>query len=295
MSRTRQAYELVRCTIKDAAADRIVGRSAELAFFALLAVPPLLLVLAGLAGYIGAIFGPEVSDGIRVWVLRSLGGFLAPERMRESVGPVVDEIFSEGRGGILSIGAVVAVWSSSRVIRVLIEVMNIAYGVTSWRASLKRRIVALGLTAGGLLVGAVFLPLLVAGPLLGQAFDDLVGLGGVFGVVWRALYWPAAGVVAVALLATLYHIAPNLKTRWHRGVPGAVLAAAGWLVGAVVLRVYVRYTLSDDTLGPLAAPVVLLLWLYVSSFVVLLGAELNAEIEKMWPTRESGPREGSIS
>ncbi|HYZ91063.1 MAG TPA: YihY/virulence factor BrkB family protein [Actinomycetota bacterium] len=291
MSRARQALVLARRTVKGAAEDRIVGHSAEVAFFTLLAIPPMLLVLAGFAGYVSAIFGPEVSDGVREWVLRSLGGFLAPETMSRTVGPAVDAIFAEGRGGVISVGAVVAVWSASRLIRVLIQAMNVAYDVPSWRPGWKRRLIALGLTVGGLVVVALFLPLLVAGPRLGPAIDERLGLGGVLGAVWRVAYWPGAVAVAVALLATLYHIAPNWQTRWRRDLPGAILAAAGWLVGAVALRLYVRYTISDESLGPLAAPVVLLLWFYVSSFVVLLGAELNAEIEKMWPTRESGPRD----
>lgn len=290
MSWPHAAIALARRTIRDARDDRIVGVAAQVAFFALLAIPPLLLVLAGTAGYIDSLFGPHVADGARDWLMRGLGGFLAPRTMEDLVAPTVDSVFAEGRGGILSLGAVVALWSSSRLVRVLIEAMNVAYDVAEWRPAWKRRLIAIGLTIGGIFVITVFLPMIVAGPRLGQAIGDRFGLGGIVGAIWLVVYWPAAATIGVALLATLYHFAPNWQTRWRRDLPGAVLAAAGWLVGAVTLRVYVRYTVSEQEVGPLAAPLVLLLWFYVSSFVVLVGAELNAEVEKMWPTRRAGPR-----
>ena len=284
------ASTLVKRTILGARDDRIVGSAAEAAFFAILAIPPLLLVLAGSAGYIGDLFGAEVAAGFRGWLIRALGGFLAPDTMEGFVHPTIDTVFAEGRGGLLSFGAVVAIWSSSRLVRVLIEAMNVAYGVGEWRPAWRRRLVALGLTTGGLLVIVVVLPLIVAGPRLGAALDDRFGLGGVAAVVWPVVYWPASAAIGVALLATLYHVAPNWNTPWRRDVPGALLAAAGWLAGAGALRVYVRYTIADQQLGPLAAPVVLLLWFYVSAFVVLMGAELNAEIERLWPASDAGPK-----
>jgi len=290
VTRRHDAKTLAERTIRDAREDRIVGVAAEVAFFALLAIPPMLLVLAGFAGYIRDLFGADVADGVRDWVTRGLGGFLAPDTMDESVRPTIDAVFSRGRGTVLSIGAVLAIWSASRLVRVLIEAMNVAYGVGEWRPWWRRRLVALGLTAGGVLVIAVFLPLVVAGPRLGPAVADRLRVDWL-ATVWPVLYWPAAATLGVLLLAVLYHVAPNWQTPWRRDIPGAVLAAAGWLAGAGALRLYVRYTITDADLGPLAAPLVLLLWFYVSSFVVLLGAELNAEIEKMWPTAGTGPKD----
>lgn len=248
----------------------------------------MLLVLAGTAGYVGDLFGPDVRDSLRDWAIRSLGGFLAPDTMDQFVRPAVEKMFERGRVGIISIGAAIALWSASRLMRVLIEAMNIAYDVEEWRPAWRRRILAVGLTAGAILFFAVFLPFLVVGPRLGPALDQRFGLGGILGSTWKVLYWPVAVGLGVALLTTLYHVAPNWPTPWRRDVPGAVLAATGWVVAAFGLRVYVGFAVSEGTFGPLAAPVVLLLWLYVTSFNVLLGAELNAEIDKMWPTREVG-------
>ena len=288
----RQIPRLLLNTARDARDDRIVGVSAEVAFFALLAIPPLLLVLVGAAGFIGDLLGSGTRDAMRDAVVDALGGFLAPETMQRTVRPTVDALFERGRGGLLSVGALLAIWSASRLIKVLIEAMNIAYDVEEWRRPVRRRLLAVGLTAGGLLALALFFPVVVAGPELGDAIDRRFGLGGVIGAGWRVLYWPGVVASAISILTTLYHVAPNWSTPWRRDLPGAVLAGVGWIAAAFALRVYVDVGFSDSQFGPLAAPVVLLLWLYVSAFVVLLGAELNAEIERLWPAHNAGPKEG---
>lgn len=293
--RARLAGTLAARTLRDSRDDRILGVAAEVAFFALLAIPPTLLILAGSAGYVGDLLGPGVSDGLRDWVIRSLGGFLAPETMEEFVEPTVERVFARGQGAILSIGVVLAVWSASRLVKALVEAMNIAYDVEEWRPGWKRRLLAVSMTFGGLLALSVFLPLVVAGPQLGQAIEGQFELGGAVGVVWRAVYWPATVALGISILTTLYHVAPNWQTPWRRDVPGAVLAAVTWIAAAFALRSYVGFAVSESALGTLAAPIALLLWLYASSLVVLVGAELNAEVEKMWPTAGAGPKDPPTS
>lgn len=287
----RAAVRLASLTVRDARRDRIGGVAAQVAFFALLAIPPVLLVLAGLIGYVEGLLSPEAADALRVWLVRALGGFLAPDTTEGFVRPTVDDLFTRGRGGVASVGGLVAVWSASRLVRALIEAMNVAYDVEEWRPAWKRRLLAVGLTAGGLFLLAVFLPLLVAGPSLGRAIDDRFGLGGILGDVWSLAYWPVAVGFALGLLATFYHVAPSRWTPWLRDLPGALLATAGWLAAAVAMRVYVGFAVDEGRFGSLAAPVVLLLWFYASALVVLAGAELNAEIEKLWPAGR-GPRPG---
>jgi membrane protein len=249
------------------------------------------LILAGSAGYVGDLLGPNVTDGLKDWLVRSLGGFLSPETMGEFVEPTVDQVFAKGQGGILSIGLVLAVWSSSRLVKTLIETMNIAYDVQEWRPGWKRRLLAVAMTLASLVALSIFLPVVIAGPRLGQAIEDQLDLGGATGVVWAVVYWPATVALGIAMLTTLYHVAPNWRTPWHRDVPGAALAAIAWIAAAFVLRSYVGFAVSESALGTLAAPIALLLWLYVSSLVVLFGGELNAEIERMWPSAEARPKD----
>ena len=103
--------------------------------------------------------------------------------------------------------------------------------------------------------------------------------------VWRAAYWPGAAAIVTLMIAVLYDLAAPWKTPFHRDLPGAMLAMALGLLGTVGLRVYVGQAIGESY-GFIAAPLIILLWMYVSGLAVLLGAELNAEIEKMWPTAE---------
>lgn len=283
----RSTATLLVRTAKDAHDDRIGGVAAEVAFFILLSLPPAILILAGVAGYVGDLLGPSAQDSLQQEIIRGMGSFLSPQTMRDLVEPAIMELFAQGRGDILSLGVVLALWSASRMTRVLIHTINIAYDVKEWRSAWRRRLLSLGITLSGILILAVVLPFIVAGPGLGDLIADRFSLPAVFGDIWAIAYWPTAAATGIALLASLYHVAPNWSTPWRRDIPGALLAGATWIGAAFGLRVYVARAIPEGTFGPLAAPVILMLWLYVSAIAVLLGAEFNAELEKMWPSVKS--------
>lgn len=246
-----------------------------------MSIPPAILILAGLAGYVGGVLGPDTQRSLQNVIVEGLGSFLDPSTMREFVRPAVDDLFARGRADILSIGAVLAVWSASRGTRVFLETINIAFGVPEWRAVWRRRLAALLLTFAGLVVLSVALPFILAGPRLGHAIADNTALPSAFGNAWQIFYWPAAAALGVAVLATLYHVALNRRTRWRHHVPGALVAAATWIAAAFGLRAYVSIAFDrGSAFGPLGAPIILLLWLYVSAMAVLIGAELNATLER---------------
>ena len=118
---------------------------------------------------------------------------------------------------------------------------------------------------------------LIAPPSFERAADRLVDL----------LFWPGISLFILLVLASFYHLAAPWRTPWRRDLPGAVLAVILWVLAAVGLRLYVTYSLSSrGVYGQLAAPLAVVLWLYVTAFAVLLGAELNAEVEKLWPHRD---------
>jgi membrane protein len=103
---------------------------------------------------------------------------------------------------------------------------------------------------------------------------------------WRFVYWPIVGLVGVGMLASFFHWAAPWRTPWRRDLPGALLAAVSWLALGAGMRVYTSRFIEGGVFGPLAAPIAFLLWLYVTALAVLIGAELNAEIEKLWPKEE---------
>jgi len=290
----RVARDLTVRTLVEAREDRLLGLGAELAFFALLAIPPTLFVLAALIGAVGDLVGQDVRPQIAERLADALGGFLSGSARETFIAPTVDRIVLEGHSGILSFSVVIALFSSSRLARVLIEALNITYDVREWRSPAVRRLVALRLMAGGFLAAAIYLPFLVGGPNLGDWLDRELGIGHVAGFVWSVVYWPVAAGLGIAMLATLYHAAPNWGTPWRRDLPGAALAAGLWVAAAFGMRTYVSVTVSESAFGPFAAPVVLMLWLYAISLAVLLGAELNGEIEKAFPSSGSGPKASRV-
>jgi membrane protein len=266
-------------TGRSARRDRIGGVAAELASFLLLSIPPAILIVAGLAGYAGDLFGSDFADTLRRQIVKALGTFLQPDTMRDFVRPAVDDLFARGRADILSVGALLAVWSSSRAANVFMHAMNIAYHVDRPRIGWSKRLAAVVLTLAGLLALAVILPFILAGPGLGEVIADHTVAPDWFGALWRVSYWPVAVLAGVALLASIYEFASRARAKWRSHLAGALVAAATWLVAAIGLRAYANVSLGKGSaFGPLAAPIILLLWLYISAIAVLVGAELNAEL-----------------
>ncbi|MBW3604623.1 MAG: YihY/virulence factor BrkB family protein [Actinobacteria bacterium] len=289
----RRAVELTLRTIEDTIDDRVPGLAAEVAFFVLLSLPPLLLLGLGTIGYIGEAvpgFADDAADR-----LVGLASVVLTDETVALLRPVIDGVLTQGRADLASLGVVLTLYSASRALRVIVVALTIAYDLPEHRPSWQQRLWGLGLTVGAVLLGVVAIPLLVAGPGFGDQLATRVIAGGtVIDDVWRIGYWPVAAVIATGLIASLYHFAAPWTTPWRRDLPGAALAMVLWLAGSAGLRIYTAGSGFDDPVfTPLAGPLVLMLWLYVSAFAVLLGAELNAEIEKMWPTSDRSGNEAA--
>lgn len=281
----RVLWDLAVRTVRDAMDDRVIGLAAEVAFFALFALPPTLLAFLGAAGWIGDALGPDVANRIVQHVVASSATFLTPQTVEAVVAPTIAAIMERGRADVFSIGVVFALWSASRSAYVVIEALLIAYDLELDRSLWRRRVQALGFTITGLVLASIMLPLVVVGPRFGASITAPLGLSSQFATMWRVLYWPLVGGLTIALLTAIYHYSIPWRTPFRRDLPGAVLALVLWVIAALGLRTYVTWALlSDSVYGSLGAPIALMLWLYCTAFAVLMGAELNAEIEKLWPT-----------
>lgn len=138
-------------------------------------------------------------------------------------------------------------------------------------------------------MGAVLLPLLVVGPLAGEDLARRYGLAEVFDLIWQVLYYPVVIMLGLAVLTWVYHVVPPERTAWRRNLPGAVLAFVVWLTASTALRIYaLQFVEPNSPYSVFGTPLVMLLWIYLTAVALLVGAELNAEIEKMWPSSE-GP------
>jgi len=281
----RGPLPLLRRTWSKAWADRIFGLSAEAGFWQLLSVPPLFLAVLGSIGFGRGLLGPGTVNRVEQQMLDAFGRAFSPEVVNDLIAPIVHDVLHRGRPEVISVGFVLSLWAGSSATATFVNTITIAYGMRDERGAIRSRLLALGLYLLTVLFGVLVLPLLVLGP------GELVRLAParIRGeVTWLVghLYWPAVILLLVVSLVTFYHLAPPRRLRWRQGLPGAVLAMGVFILGGFGLRRYIAFVFTRAfTYGTLAAPIAALLFLYLLAFAVLMGAELNATIDQMWPAQ----------
>nr|WP_206323278.1 YihY/virulence factor BrkB family protein [Streptomyces sp. HNM0574] len=258
---------------------RVLGLAAEAAFFTLISIPPLLLGLIGMLGYLDAWLSTDTIDSIRTNFLDASATVLSEKGVDQLARPLIDDVISGGRPDVISIGFALSLWSGSRAVNVFIDTITVMYGLDGHRGIVKTRLLAFLLYLVALLVGAVALPLMVAGP------DAVLRLVPQAQWVVTVFYWPAVLLLSVAFLTTLYHVSVPVRSPWREDIPGALVALVMWVLGSALLRLYITSAVEGPTFyGSLAAPVAVLLWIGVSAFAVLVGAAVNAAIDRVWPS-----------
>ncbi|WP_245973959.1 YihY/virulence factor BrkB family protein [Thermomonospora umbrina] len=289
-SARRILWRLVKGTAVGAFRYRVTGLAAEAAFFALLSMPPLVIGLIGTMGHLrGALAGETVTE-VRAWLIRQSHTFLAEPAVDSVVVPLIDEVIRGGRVDLISLSFLLSLWAGSRAANVYVDTITIAYGLSGVRGVIRTRLRAFLLYLIGLTVLIIVIPMLVAGPaMVREALPEGAE-------IVRLLYWPVLVTLSILFLATLYHVSVPVRTAWWRAVPGAVLALAIWILGSVVLRVYLAGSLSGVSVyGSLGAPIAILAWLYVAALAVLIGAALNAEIDRMWPSVDTARARAALA
>ena len=279
----RALWRLIVSTVGTCMRNRVTGLAAEAAFFAVLSLPPLIFALAGSIGYIFAQFSDTQVSEVRETVLSLAGQALTPQTVDSIIKPTLNEVLEGGgRYDVISIGFILALWSGSRALNVFVDTITIMYGLGGQRGILRTRAHSFLLYVLGMITGVVTIPLVVAGPTLVRKWlpDRLSALNN--------LYWPIVLVLGVCFLATLYHVSVPVRTAWRYNLPGAVFTMFCWVFGSALLRVVLVGTAQGSTsiYGPLAAPIAVLLWLYLLSMAVLIGAALNAAFDQIWPQKE---------
>ncbi len=253
--------------------DEVTDRAAALSYYFLFALFPAMLFLTALLGFLPL-------AGLQERLMAYVSQVLPPEAAG-TVERTLLEILQEQRGGLLSVGALAALWASSNGMASVMTTLNIAYNVTDGRPWWKRRLLAIVLTIGFSAFVMSALVLLVFGPKLAEVAARWLGLGGVFTVLWNVVSLPVVIVFALIGVGLVYYLAPATQQRWRWITPGAVLALVLWLAMSFGLRLYVtQFTNYNATYGSIGGVILLMLWLYLTSAVLLIGAEVNAEIEK---------------
>jgi membrane protein len=181
------------------------------------------------------------------------------------------------------VGFILALWSGSRALNVFVDTITIMYGLGGHRGIVKTRMLSFSLYVMGLVTGVITIPLVVAGPgLVDRLLPERVGF-------LNQMYWPIVVVLCVCFLATLYHVSVPVRTSWRFNLPGAALTMLIWIFGSYLLRLVLTTTAKGSTsiYGPLSAPIVVMLWLYILSIAVLIGAAVNAAFDRIWPEKET--------
>jgi membrane protein len=290
MRAVRRLPLLLRRTVANGWKDRVLGLSAEAAFWQLLSMPSLLLASVATLGYVSRWFGHTTVDDIERRIESTLSKAFSPQVVDEVVTPMLHEVLHGGRADVISIGFVLALWAGSSATATFVNTITIAYGMRDLRGAVRSRLLALWLFLGSVAIGVVVLPLLVIGPdLLAEWLPHRVA--DTFGPVINAGYYPVVTVLLLLGLTTLYHLAPPRRLPWRRGVPGSLLAIGVFLAGSIGLRAYLTFVLErTHAYGTIAAPIAALLFFFILALGVLLGAEFNAAIEQEFPARARTPR-----
>lgn len=258
---------------------RVTGLAAEAAFFAVLSVPPLIFALAGGVGYVSDQFSPAQVEDVRRAILEVSSRLLTERAVDDVIAKTIDDVLEGGRFDVISLGFVLALWSGSRALNVFVDTITVMHGLGGHRGIVKTRALSFVLYVLAMITGVVSLPLVVAGPtMVRQVLPNRVDM-------LMAFYWPVVVAVCICFLATLYHLSVPVRTNWSFNLPGATFSLLAWIGGSYLLRWVLTVTAaeSQSIYGPLAAPIAVLLWLYLLALAVLIGAAVNAAFDTVFP------------
>nr|WP_234974290.1 YihY/virulence factor BrkB family protein [Williamsia sterculiae] len=280
-------HRLVWRTAVKAWQDSIVAMSAQAAFWQTLSLAPLLLGLLSSIGYVAGWFGPDTIDIVHARIIGFASRTFSENVVDEIIKPTVADVLGRGRVEFISIGFVMSLWAGSSAMSNFIDSISRAHEQNSLRNPVWQRIFALNVYLA-FLVGAVFiLPLVALGPTyINELLPDSWNPIGNHLIAYG--YYPAVGLLLVLGLATMYHVALPRPLPWHRLIAGALLAAVVFAVASWILRIYLAYVVKAGySYGALATPIAFLLFTFFLGFAIVIGAEFNATVQRMWPAKPS--------
>jgi membrane protein len=263
----------VQRTYYDVLEHHTLQVAAALSYYFILSVFPALILLSGVIGLMPL---PDLFGAVLVFMAR-----LLPQDAMRLIHSVLGDVLASNHGTWLSLGLIGTLWIVSSAFDATIEALDIAYDVQDSRPIWKTRLLALGLAglSGGLLL--VALGVLIVGPRFGEWLAAQFLLSKVFLLMWPFLHWGIAISFAIIAVEAVYFFAPNVKQRFAASLPGAVFSVTFWIGMSYLLGIYFRHFAHyNRTYGTLGGFIAMMTWLYWTSFVLLVGAELNAELAK---------------
>lgn len=269
----RRAREAVWRTVEAVPGKHTLQMAAALSYYFVISLFPAFIFLSAVVAYLP---GAHPFDQL----LSMLSGFVPADSL-ELLRKVLATVVTPNRGTLLSFGVLGTLWTASGGFSAAIEALDISYEVEEARPFWVTRPLAVGLT---LLVGVLLLialAVMIVGPQFGAWLAARTNLSWLLARAWPYIHWTVAILFTVLAVEALYFVAPNVKQRFWATLPGAVLAVGSWIGLSYALGFYFRsFAHFNKTYGTMGAVIALMVWLYWTSFFMLVGAELNCELAK---------------
>jgi len=273
MKSLRTAISAVKSIFKGFERKHLALVAAGLAYYFLMSLVPALLVLAAAVGYLPIKDAMQRATSLMAHIVPPQGLVLIEQELAT---------ISQHRTGLLSLGVIATLWLTSKAVKGIIAGLDIVYEVHTPRSLWINRILAFGLTLGVGVLLLLAVALTVAGPLLESVLSTLVPLQSLWIKAWPYIQWLLAAAFIFAAIELLYVLAPNVPFAQRVTIPGALVAAASWLVLSRGMGLYVQHfgeLKLDVVYGILAAPIAVVIWLYWGAAVILIGAEINVNLQ----------------
>jgi membrane protein len=268
--------DLLTRTAKGAWTDDILNLAAQQAYYFFFALFPALLFVVAIASFFPL---QTLTDD----VVARLSG-VAPSAVVQIISDQLSDLGRQNSGGILTFAFLLTIWSSSGAMVSIITTLNTAYDVTETRPWWKTRAIAIALTVGLAVFVLASMFLVIAGPALAERLANTMNLGDAFKWTWWVLQWPIVFVLVTTAIGLVYYFAPDVEQDWVWITPGSVLATLLWLLVSLGLKFYYQLVPNANaSYGAIGGIMVLMLWFYASGIALLMGAEMNAEIEHASP------------
>lgn len=267
--------DIAKRVVSEFSDDDVPGMAAEIAYHAIFAIPPLLVVFITLAAVIDEFSSFNLAERLRDTINSS-----APESTQEILNSLIENAVEQVGGGLASIGLavsiVIALWAGSNGVSALIKSFNKAYDTGEDRSFIRKKLASIALTIClGLIVNIAFV-LLVFGNRIGGWMAERFGMGNTFDWVWNISRYPLGMIVVVLMLMLLYYVGPNVNQLVRWVIPGAVLSTVLWVILLVGFSLYLTFANPGSAYGALGGVIIFLFFLYLTSIIFLVGAEVNA-------------------
>ncbi|MCP4573762.1 MAG: YihY/virulence factor BrkB family protein [bacterium] len=255
--------------------DDVMGMAAQIAFYTMLALFPFLIFLLSLISTF------PLGEALQPELLAALETQMPPESA-QYVTNIVMDLLPQSNRGLLSFGLLASLWGASMAVGALITTINRAYNIRPRRNLVTQKVLSIVLTLALSGLWLISMTIILVGPRYTQGIFEFVGLATENNTFWTSIRLPMAFLLNLLALSVLYYIAPEAKQRFRWILPGAVTSTLFWMLASSAFRVFLRnFGQYNKTYGGIAALVILMIWLWISGFVFLLGAEINALMKRL--------------